>query len=201
MARSTGKSHFERFHAAIASDDDERAEELVSLLTSKDQDALLSLGERAPNLRWWVLRSLAAVGDEQAVPSLLAAAEETESDLRTVAALSLAELSLRHPDRLETVLPTLGGLLHDEDGLVRQVAADALARLGDDAVPLLKDALDDEHEGVRVRAARALQRVGTMATALPLYHHLDDSSPLVRHYAYEALSDLGLLTDTYFTPE
>ena len=38
-------------------------------------------------------------------------------------------------------------------------------------------------------------RIGSLKTAAPLYHHLEDLNPLVRHYAFETLDKLGLLTN------
>ena len=115
------------------------------------------------------------------------------------AALALAGLQQRHPAAVRPLLPRLADLLADDDGLVRQSAADALSQCGDAAVDALAGALNSEHEGVRVRAAAALHRIGTLASAPALYHHLEDSNPLVRHYAYETLDRLGLLTNLLFT--
>ncbi|MFZ1757110.1 MAG: HEAT repeat domain-containing protein, partial [Caldilineaceae bacterium] len=110
-------------------------------------------------------------------------------------ALALAALHQRQPDSVDPLLSGLADLLADDDGLVRQAAADSLAQCGDAAVDVLASALNSPHEGVRVRAASALHRIGTMAAAPPLYYHLEDASPLVRHHAFETLDKLGLLTN------
>ncbi|MBI3960169.1 MAG: HEAT repeat domain-containing protein [Chloroflexi bacterium] len=193
--KSTGKSHWERFRAAVAAGDDEKAKSLVALLSPADMPRLVELAEGGGDGRWWAVRGLAAVGDAQALPVIVASLTDGDPAIRSVAALALAGLHQRHPEAVRHSLPRLVQLLADDDGLVRQSAADSLARCGDGAVDALADALNSPHEGVRVRAAAALHRIGTIAAAPPLYHHLEDNNPLVRHYAYETLDRLGLLTN------
>lgn len=201
MTKNQGKTHFERFLAAIASGDDERAEKLVHLLHGSDEPELLRLAESTdPEQRWWALRALAQVGSQAAAPILADALQDPDPAVRSVAVMALGTLFSRGADTKGPILPRMAALLSDDEGLVRQVAAEGLARCGDDAVPVLAEALSSPHDGIRVRAAYALHRIGTMATALPLYHHLNDPSPLVRHYAYETLDRLGLLTNVLLSP-
>lgn len=145
--------------------------------------------------RWWGVRGLAQVGDAQAIPVVVAGLADDDAGVRAVAALALASLFQRHPAEVRPCLPGLSDLLADDDGLVRQSAADSLAQCGDGAVEVLAVALNSPREGVRVRAAAALHRIGTLAAAVLLYPHLEDPSPLVRHYAFETLDKLGLLTN------
>ena len=193
--KSTGKTHWERFYAAVTAGDDERSEALVPFLSAADEPHLLGIILRGDESRWWGVRGLAAVGNSAAIPIVVACLKDADSAVRAVAALSLGQLFLRQPEDAAPFLPALAELLTDDDGLVRRAAADSLAQCGDAAVDALADALDSPHEGVRVRAAAALHRIGTMKTAAPLYHHLEDASPLVRHYAFETLDKLGLLTN------
>lgn len=193
--KSTGKSHWERFRAAVAAQDDKTAEALIPLLTPADVPSLLALADSDGDSRWWAIRGLAAVGGEESIAPVAEALEADDPSLRATAALALAALCRRHPRLVEPFLPRLAQRLYDDDGLVRQSASDALAQCGDAAVDALATALDSPHEGVRVRAATALHRIGTMKAAPPLYHHLEDASPLVRHYAFETLDRLGLLTN------
>ena len=137
----------------------------------------------------------AAVGRSAAIPVVASCLEDTDPALRVVAALSLGQLFQRQPDDSAPFLPSLASLLADDDGLVRQVAADSLVQCGDAAVDALADALNSPPEGVRVRAAIALHRIGSMKTAAPLYHYLEDTNPLVSHYAFETPDRLGLLTN------
>jgi len=145
--------------------------------------------------RWWGVRGLAQVGDEEAILAVVAHLNDEDAGVRSVAALALASLYQRHPEDVLPFLPRLADLLADDDGLVRQSAADSLAQCGDGAVEALAVSLNSPHAGVRVRAAAALHRLGTMAAAVPLYYHLEDTNPLVRHYAFETLDKLGLLTN------
>ncbi len=200
MMKRTGKSHFQRFLAAVARGDDQRAEELVALLTPQDAPRLLELAQAEdPDRRWWALRALARVGDGDAAPALAAALADPEPAIRAVAAMTLAALCSRQPQAVEPLLPRLLQLLADDDGLVRQTAGDALARCGELAAPLLAQALDSPQEGVRVRAAHALHRLRAVSTAPALFRHLNDPNPLVRHHVTEALDEMGLLNNLLFT--
>lgn len=194
MAKKTGTLHVERFEAAAAGGDDEKAETLVGLLSPADIPVLRRMVESGDaDLVWWGIRGLAQVGDEDVISLVVEGLQHVEPAIRAAAAMALGQIHSRCSQAVTFHLPHLALLLTDDNGLVRQSAADALARCGDDAVDVLVEALESEHGGVRVRAAAALHRIGSMKTALPLYHHLDDVNPLVRHYAYETLTALGLL--------
>ena len=193
--KSTGKSHWERFYAAVTAGNDEKTEALVRLLTPADQPRLLNMARSDEEARWWGVRGLAQVGDEHAIPAVVTCLHDDDASVRSVAVLALACLHQRHPEDVRPFLPHLADLLADDDGLVRQSAADSLAQCGGDAVEALTVSLNSPHEGVRVRAATALHHLGTMAAAVPLYYHLEDANPLVRHYAFETLDKLGLLTN------
>lgn len=76
---------------------------------------------------------------------------------------------------------------------VRETAADALARIGDPAVPALIDTLHDADGGIRAQAARALARMGPKAApAVPeLILALDDPDMDVRQGAARAIGQIG----------
>lgn len=76
---------------------------------------------------------------------------------------------------------------------VRETAADALARIGDAAVPSLVETLQDPDRDVRAQAARALARMGPRAEpAIPaLIAALNDSDKEVRMGAARALGQIG----------
>jgi HEAT repeat protein len=203
MAKNRGKRHVERFEAAAAEDaaaedgaaeDGARAEALIDLLTPADGPFLRQMIESNDlNRRWWGIRALAQVGNEDLVPLVTDQLHAPSPEIRAVAAMALGQIHGRAPDVVNSHLPQLVRLLEDYDALVCQAAADGLAHCGDDAVDLLAAALKSDREGVRVRAAAALHRIGSMKAAPPLYHHLEDPNPLVRHHAYETLDKLGLL--------
>jgi HEAT repeat protein len=76
---------------------------------------------------------------------------------------------------------------------VRETAADALARIGDAAVPALIDTLHDSDQEVRAQAALALARMGDKAAPAvdALVHALDDPNEEVRRGAARALGQIG----------
>lgn len=76
---------------------------------------------------------------------------------------------------------------------VRETAADALARIGDAAVPSLVETLQDPDRDVRAQSARALARMGPRAEpAIPaLIAALNDSDKEVRMGAARALGQIG----------
>jgi HEAT repeat protein len=76
---------------------------------------------------------------------------------------------------------------------VKETAVDAIARIGEPAVPALIQSLSDPDPGVRAQAARALARMSEKAqTALPaLTAALDDPDEDVRIAATRALGQMG----------
>jgi HEAT repeat protein len=181
--------------AAIAADDDERVEELVLQLTAAAEPVLRTLlANGTPDQRWWAVRALAHCGTEQALPALLTTLTDGEATLRGVAAMALGTLAARLGPALTPHWPHLAARLADDDGSVRQAAADALVQGGDTAVEALVDVLRfSSHEGARSRAAYALRKIGTPATVPALFRCLQDPNYLVHTYAYEALDEMGLL--------
>lgn len=187
-------SPLDQFLSAIDADDD-GAEALVSELTPADEPALLDLAQsNDADQRWWAVRSLAAVGGPAAIPAIDAALTADDPSLRACAALAVGHLHARQPQAATSLLAHLADLLADDDGFVRQAAADGLALCGDDAVPALAEVIfHSEHEGARTRAASALRKIATMRAAAVLYRCLNDRNHLVHTYAFEALDEMGLL--------
>lgn len=180
---------------AIAADDDEQVERLVLQLTAAVEPALLALLQSGnANQQWWAVRALAHCGTGEAVPVLVTTLTVADPTLRVVAAMALGALLARHPPALPRALPPLAERLADDDGAVRQAAADALIQAGDAAVEVLVGVLRlSEHQGARSRAAYALRKIGTPATIPALFRCLNDPNYLVHTYAYEALDEMGLL--------
>lgn len=180
---------------AITADDDEGAEALVLQLTPTAEPALLDFLPRGNAVQqWWMARALAHCGTAQAVPALIGMLTTDDAMLRTVAVMALGLLHRRLASALPPHLSQIADCLRDEDGTVRQAAADALVQCGDDAVEALVNVLRfGGHEGARSRAAYALRKIGTPATVPALFRCLNDPNYLVHTYAYEALDELGLL--------
>jgi HEAT repeat protein len=183
---------------AINAGDDDATEAVVANLSFLDGAAVSHLAHLTvagdDDQRWWGVRAIAEVAQQQtdaraqAIPALLAALHDREDPVRCVAALALGEM------RAASAIPALTLLLADTSGWVRGAAADALALIGEPAVPALGEALQDPREGVRVRAAYALHRIKSVKSARWLFPALNDPNHIVHTYAYETLDEMGLLS-------
>jgi HEAT repeat protein len=90
----------------------------------------------------------------------------------------------------ENTVHTLTMLLNDPEASVRQTAADALGKIGDQsAESFLVRSLQDADPAVREAAARGLSRLSTLRpeTAAELVRLLQDSHPAVQRTAAQAL--------------
>ena len=185
---------FARFWQAVIQGDDDAAEAAAALLAPGDEASLLALAPADGDQRWWRLRALAVCGSEQALSGVTAALASEDPALRAVAVMTGAALCRRLGDAAAGLLPALAARLADDDGMVRQAAADGLAQCGDAAVSALGHFLrTSRHEGGRTRATAALRKIATQRAAAILYPLLNDSNYLVRLYAFEALDEMGLL--------
>ena len=187
---------------AIARQDDEDAERLALLLTPADEPALLALlVSTNEDERWWAVRGLALAGSRHCIPQLGGCLHDAAAAVRAAAAMALSELHTHYPADVVLELDAVATLLADDEGYVRQAAADSLAQCGDDAVPALGHVLRaSEHQGARTRAAGALRKIATMKAAAILYALLNDENHLVRAYAYEGLDEMGLLENVLVIP-
>lgn len=80
---------------------------------------------------------------------------------------------------------------------VRQMAAEALAKLGDpDGVPFLIDALEDRNGRVRLTTTEALGEIGDARAVPALVDVLADDNAEVRAAAVKALGDIRVEDDT-----
>ena len=188
---------------AVDAGDDERAERAALKLTAAHQPALLALALAAhSDRRWWAVRGLAVCAGAEAVPALLANFGDDDAGVRAAAVMALAVIHQRAPGAVEPHLGEAARLLADDDGMVRQAAADTLAQCGDDAVPALAQVLfQSEHQGARTRAAAALRKIATLKAAAVLYPMLNDPNHMVRAFAYEGLDEMGLLENILVTLE
>ena len=184
---------------------DDEIEGLLEVLVSGSEDnreaAALALGrfgapaaerlaailvEGAPDARWWAARALAEVGQGGAVPLLVGVLSDPDPDVRACAALALGRIGDG------SAAPALAAHLTDDSAFVASVVADALSMIGEPAVEALAEQLTAESPHVRLLAVRALGRIRSQSAIGPLFGVLEDSSYLVRHYAYEALEAMGV---------
>ena len=188
--------------AAVARQDDEEAERMALLLTVADEPALLELSASASeDERWWAVRGLALVGSKESIALLGERLQDEAAAVRAAAAMAVSVLHTRYPEDTAAQLEAVAALLADDEGYVRQAAADCLAQCGDAAVPALGHVLRaSSHQGARTRAAGALRKIATMQAAAILYALLNDENHLVRAYAYEGLDEMGLLENVLVIP-
>lgn len=198
------QKNLEALLTAIAAEDDAATEAAVAHLSMADEPALLALlADADADQRWWAVRALGAWGSVAAVAPLLGLLDQEDAALRAVTAMTISTILQRLPDAatMQPHLSPLTKLLTDQDGLTRQVAADALAQCGNAAIPALIEVLRfGTNQGARSRAAYALGKIGTMEAAPALYRCLNDPNYLVHTYAHEALEKLGLLENVLMMP-
>jgi len=192
----------QEFLAAVARGDDDDAERWALRLTPADEPPLIEMANDTDmDERWWGVRGLAQAGSEVCVPTLRRRLSDEDGSVRAAAALALSCLHARAPGAVMAALDAVAVLLADDEGLVRQAAADCLAQCGDDAVGALGRVLKaSTHQGERTRAAGALRKIATMKAAAILYPLLNDNNHLVRMYAYEGLDEMGLLETVLLAP-
>ena len=199
--------------SAVACGDDAATEATVQALAG--WQSLLPalrplLTDADPDRRWWAVRTLALIGGDNAARLMIERLTDEDESTRCAAALGLGQSG--HSQATSALVARLA----DDSGWVRDCAADALAMLGDPAIPALVGALADQRDGVRVRAASALRRIllaaasGAGATPeiardrLPainaLFRALNDPNRLVRHHAQQTLDRLGLLETVWVAP-
>ena len=173
----------------LTSGDETRAEEAVSLLLGLGEEtlpALLDLTQSSDaDHRWWALRVLAESPHSQArwlVPFL----NDPAPEVRQCAALGLAA----RPD--EIAIQPLIRALSDEDRMVGNLAANALARTGSAAVPSLIEAVKSGPQSARIHALRALAEIRDHRAIPVMMQVMGEDSALLQHWAKEGLERLGL---------
>lgn len=125
-------------------------------------------------VRRYLALVLGKLGDPSAVPALLAAAKDPDSETRLYSVWALGALA--DPRALDTVLEAS----QSPDAGVRKMAAYVLGRLNSRAaVPRLKVLLEDSVTDVRWNAAIALARLGD-AAGLPVLRSMVDRASLSR---------------------
>jgi len=197
---------FQRFLTAIDAQDDDATEALALTLRAQDEPALIALLNKDgdedgdPERYWWAVRALALCGGPDAVPALAAALEDEDETVRAAAAMALARVHERHPAAVAPTLDRVARLLDDDNGAVRQVATDSLARCGDDAIHVLAAVLAGDRQGARTRAMAALRKIATFPAAKLMFQYLNDDNYLVHTYAHEGLDEMGLLENVLLLP-
>jgi HEAT repeat protein len=170
--------------------EDDTAEQALSHIAEWGPDVVDILHQRLAepevDVRWWAVRALAEIDDERVPGLLVEALSDTDQAVRWCAGLALRT----HPS--EQSIPTLMRLLSDEDALSRRLAGDALAAVGETAVPQLLGAANIDEHLPRLEAMRALAKIGDKRAIPIFFEALDDPSALVEYWAGEGLEKLGV---------
>jgi HEAT repeat protein len=170
---------------------------IFETLTPKRPDDVL--------VRRYLVLVLGRLGEKEAVPPLITAAQDPDPDTRLYAIWSLGKIG--DPAGFDTVLAAS----QSEDAGVRKMAAYVLGQLGDPrAVPRLKVLAEDRVADVRWNAAIALAELGD-GSGLPVLRSMIDRDALKRQAELSsdqaeaaminALKALSLLRDTQCLPQ
>jgi HEAT repeat protein len=174
---------------ALTSGDDARAEEAIPALVELGAAAIPSLLDltRAADVdsRWWAVRALAAFPEVQP-EGLIPLLRDSSPEVRAAAALALCS----HPR--EIAIGELIRLLADKDSLTAGLAANALALIGAPSVPSLLEVMENSPTVVKILALRALAEIRDHRAIPLMMKCLGDDSALLRYWAQEGLTRLGL---------
>lgn len=182
-------STLERLLDDLVSGDETRAEAAIPELIEMDDaaiPALLDLTKSSDvDSRWWALRALASVPharSELLIPFL----NDIAPEIRQCAALGLAiqaDASATEP---------LVRALSDEDSMTGSLAANALIKIGNAAVPALIEAVKNGAQSQRIHALRALAEIKDHRAIPIMMQVMQEDSALLQHWAQEGLERLGL---------
>ena len=154
---------------------EEAISSLLDLTRSQDVD-----------FRWWALRTLAQsplCQTEWLLPFLI---DDPAPEIRQCAALGLSQ----KPD--ESATQPLVQALNDKDGMVSSLAANALVKIGNAAVPSLIEVVTSGAQSARIHALRALAEIKDHRAIPVMMKVMQEDSALLQHWAKEGLDRLGL---------
>ena len=173
----------------LTSGDEKLAEAVIPQLIELDAEAIPALLDLTQSqdidTRWWALRALAST--PHAPTELLAPfLNDPAPEIRQCAALGLAI----KPD--ESAIESLVRALSDTDSMVCSLAANALVKLGNAAVPALIEAVKNGAQSQRIHALRALAEIKDHRAIPVMMQVMQEDSALLQHWAQEGLERLGL---------
>jgi len=136
--------------------------------------------------RWWATRALTTIEEPGVSVLLVKSLCDPNAGVRQCAALGLR----LKPDT--AAIPALVKALGDEDHLVRRLASDALATIGEPAVTALLQVMQTGSQESRLGAARALASIGDTRSIPTLFEALDEGSALIEYWANLGLERMGV---------
>jgi HEAT repeat protein len=182
------------FLRAIAEKNDERVEAIAAgfshLPSGQAGDVLEELKSLSDSpevdTRWWATRAIAALSNPQVPQLLMRSLEDENTTIRQCAALGL------RIHQYVQAIPALVTALADKDALVARLASDALANVGEAAVPALLEVIGTGSQAARLEAVRALAHIGDQRSIPNLIAVLDEDSALMDYWATEGLERMGV---------
>jgi hypothetical protein len=141
--------------------------------------------QAAVDRRCWAVQALAVLPHADTHPTLIAALQDPAPEVRQCAALALR---LRPDPR---AAQPLADALSDPDALSARLAVDALAAIGQPAVPALLNVLAADSSSARLGALRALAAIGD-TRAIPALFAALDGTTLEEYWASAALERMGV---------
>jgi HEAT repeat protein len=136
--------------------------------------------------RTYMLQALGKIGDREALPAILDAAEDDNCSIRRFAISALMDIEDRR------AIDALIEALADSEADIREAAVIALGRYGGErAENALLSLLCDDDDSVRSQAVIALGHLGSHS-ALPLLNQMmnTESSEWMRRYITQAIRDI-----------
>ena len=151
-------------------------------------EVIRALSDRSPTVRGAAVECLSGLGAKEAIAPLISKLEDSDSEVRMMAASGLGDLL-----QGKSSPPELVRRLQDPNELVRIEAAESLGVIGDKkALPDLWKALTDSSSLVRSYVAGAIGELGSRKDIARLEEHLrDENSDTSRVGYYQALYKLG----------
>ncbi len=188
------------FREELAKEETTRGVRMAAGILGKLEDgaAVPALVEAKEHPNWKVRSSVAGalgrIGDPGAVPALLSLLEDENEIVRKGAGVSLkrtAEKAEEGDAPGEDVVASLVDALDDRYYSVRYSAADALAAIGEPAIPALRAAAGPGGGPEALLAIRALGAIGSTDSLKFLRELLASDSWVVRAAAAEAAGRIG----------
>jgi HEAT repeat protein len=183
--------------AARDPDPSVRAEAIGSLGACGTSASIPSLVEamRDQNVlvRTAAASSLGRFDDASAIPPLLDALNDSDWHVRATAIMSLSSVAGEQTDRVARIIDPIAARLQDDQyALVRDRAADALARPNNDkAVAALVQAIVSENREARFHAHEAIMRSRAVAALPLLARHVHDKNRDVREKIIRIFGEIG----------
>src|SRR5512142_2430623 len=175
--------------ADLTSGDEDRAEAAARRLAEVGEAALPSLEQllhsEVRDHRWWAVRTVAQMSSPRR-DWLIQALGDASSEVRAAAALGLST----HP--VEQAAPGLVAALQDEDSIVAILAVNALAALGQTAVPALLEAFPASNRRGKIQIMRALAELKDHRSIPLMMKVIENESAMLRYWAEQGLERLGL---------